>query len=527
MRALLLAAAALAFTGVHARAGDPRELSKTIDARIAAAHKAAGISPGPLAEQHELLRRIYLDVLGRIPTPEEAAAYLNDTDPERHHELIDALLVHPEMPVYWRGVFNGWLNGTLEEKRPGEDEFLDYLEKRLAENAPWDRVARELLDPPGDDPVGANAAYFLASRLAGGDRAAQLDSMTVAVSSVFFGVQMQCAKCHDHPFVTDWRQENYYGLAAFLGRTYTAKGKNNLPVLTEKSDGEVKFTGRKSGEQTARLLFLDGKVIDAKAGRRKALVEAGVNADGPYFKRAMANRIWKQLMGVGLVEPVDQIHDANPASHPELLADLAADFAANKFDLRRLIGGVLHSDAYLRSSRWAGTGPRPADRVYAVAAVRPLSPPQLAHALALATGHADALRAKYEREKARLKVDAVTLPVVRKQFERERDFGTLVARFRQEGDAFQANASHALFLSYNPVVRAMLGPNGLVGRLAKTKDDGKAVRAAYLAVLSREPAAGEAADASKYLATPGVPRDELCRDLVWALASGPEFRFNH
>lgn len=509
------------------RAADPRDLSKAIDVRIAASHKIAGVTPAPRAEQHELLRRIYLDVLGRIPTPEEAAAYLKDADPEKHHKLIDTLLAHPEMPVYWRGVFNHWLNGTLDEKRPGEAEFLDYLEKRLGENAGWDRIARELLDPNEGDPVGANAAYFLTSRLAGGDRAAQLDSMTVAVSSVFFGVQMQCAKCHDHPVVADWKQENYYGLAAFLGRTFTTKGKSNLPALTEKADGEVKFTGRKTGEQTARLLFLDGKVIDAKSGRRKALVAAGVTADGPYFRRAMTNRVWKQFMGVGLVEPVDQIHDGNPASHPELLNDLAADFAKHGFDLRRLMGGILHSEAYLRSSRWTGSGPRPADKTYAVGALKPLSPPQLALALAQATGYTDTLRAKYEREKAKLKLDAVTLAVVRKQFEREREYATLLTRFKQEGEAFQASASHALYLTYNPAVRAMLAPTGLVGKLAKLPDTVEVARVAYLAVLSRQPSDEETAAVAKHLATSGVAREELCRDIVWALVAGTEFRFNH
>jgi hypothetical protein len=527
MRSAVLIAGLLLGGATSASAADARELSTVIDARLAAAHKAAGITPAGRAEPHELLRRIYLDVLGRIPSAEEATAYLNDADPDRHHKLIDALLVHPEMPVYWRGVFHQWLNGTLEEKRPGEAEFLDYLEKRLAENAGWDKIARELLVPNDTDPVGAGAAYFLSSRLAGGDRASQLDAMTVGVSSVFFGVQMQCAKCHDHPAVTGWKQANYYGLAAFLANTHAEKGKNNLPVLVEKAKGEVKFTGRKTGEQTARLLFLDGSVSDATADRRQALVAVGVTADGPYFKRAMANRLWKHLTGVGLVEPVDQIHAENPASHPDLLTDLAADFAEHAFDLRRLMGGILHSEAYLRSSRWPDNSPRPADKTYAVATLKPLSPPQLAVALAQATGHADVLRAKYEREKQKLKLDTVSFAVVRKQFERDREYAALLARFKQEGVGFQANASHALYLTYNPTMRTMLSPNGLVGKLAKLTDADEVARTAYLTVLSRPPSTEESATVEKHLATPGVPREELCRDVVWALLAGREFRFNH
>ena len=126
MRFPFLVAVLVLAGGSPARAADALDLSKTIDARIAAAHKTAGITPVPRAEPHELLRRIYLDVLGRIPTPEEATAYLKDPDPAKHHKLIDELLTHLEMPVYWRGVFHYWLNGTLDEKRPGEAEFLDY-----------------------------------------------------------------------------------------------------------------------------------------------------------------------------------------------------------------------------------------------------------------------------------------------------------------------------------------------------------------------------------------------------------------
>ncbi|MBA4065743.1 MAG: hypothetical protein C0501_18895 [Isosphaera sp.] len=529
MRALVLAVSAALLVPPSAGAGDARDLGKAVDAKIVAALQKEGVKPAPRAEHAELVRRIYLDVLGRIPTADEASAYLEDDRADKHHRLIDELLAGAEMPAYWRGVFHHWLNGNLDEKRPGEDEFLAYLQTRLGENAAWDKMAREMLDPDETDPVGKGASYFLASRLIGGDRSAQLDAMTVAVSSTFFGVQMQCAKCHDHPTVDKWKQENYYGIAAFFARTATGRAKSGSgTALTEKPDGEVKFTGRKTGETTARLLFLDGTVSEAKDGRRKALIAAGVNAGSPYFKRAMANRVWKHLTGVGLVEPVDQIHDANPASHPEVLDLLAADFATSKFDLRRLMGGILHSEAYLRSSRWVGPGARPADRTYAVAAPKPLSPPQLALSLAYATGYAEALRARYQGGDKNKPGGAVTPGLLRTRFEKERDYATLAARFKQEGEGFQANASHALFLTYNPVIHTMLKPGAgaLVTRLAKAKDD-EAAHLAYLAVLSRPPTADEAAEVANYLAAPGVAREESCRDLVWALLAGSEFRFNH
>lgn len=187
-----------------------------------------------------------------------------------------------------------------------------------------------------------------------------------------------------------------------------------------------------------------------------------------------------------------------------------------------MLAGILHSEAYLRSSRWTGADPRPPANRYATAALKPLSAPQLAHSLALATGHADAVRAK-------LKGEAVTLVQVRKQYERDRDYAAVVTRFKPSGDGFQANASHALFLAFNPVIENMLKPTptALVSRLAKATDPGEVARVAYLAILSRRPSAAEVAAVAAHLATPGVPREQLAREVAWALLAGPEFRFNH
>ena len=171
--------------------------------------------------------------------------------------------------------------------------------------------------------------------------------MTSGVASLFFGVQLQCAKCHDHPFVDQWKQDHYYGLAAFLGRTQEARIENT-PIIKERAEGEVKFTTTEQEEKTAKLMFLDSRVFeepkppeDRKNGTRnqrrlagntllqppRVLADYALTSDSQFFKRAMVNRMWKHLMGRGLVEPVDQMHEANPASHPKLLDRLADDFA--------------------------------------------------------------------------------------------------------------------------------------------------------------------------------------------------------
>jgi hypothetical protein len=544
----VFAFAAAAFAGLSASAANP--VSTMIDGEIGTALSAKNLVPAPRAEDADLVRRIYLDVLGRIPTAAETQQYLADARPDKHHRLIDELLAHEEMPAYWRTVLDEWLNGDSTGRDFGRDGFLDYLEDALRTNKPWNRIAREMLAPDLKDENQRQAAYFLAMRVRGGDNDAKIDSMTSGVASVFFGVQLQCAKCHDHPFVDQWKQDHYYGLAAFLGRTQEAR-LDNTPIVKERAEGDVKFITTKQEEKTARLMFLDSRVFDeppppadrgkwytrADGGlpetpyfsRRTMLADYALTADSPFFKRAIVNRMWKQLMGRGLVEPVDQMHEANPASHPALLARLADDFAVNGFDLRRLMAGILHSDAYLRSTRWTSQGERPKDSDYATAVMKPLTAEQFATSISLATGHYDQLRAKFEREKQSRKIDVVTPAIARAWYGRERDVQEFASRFRAGGESFEANSGQALFLSYNNLMQKQLNPSpgNLVERLTKQVNNEQAVRDAFLSVLSRVPSSDELHRSIEFLAGDNQQRSARCRELVWALLCSSEFRFNH
>ncbi|QDU96579.1 hypothetical protein Pla8534_44000 [Lignipirellula cremea] len=529
------------------QAADP--VSQFIDAEINAALQEKKLTPAPRAADAELLRRIYLDVLGRIPTADEATRYLDDASTDKHDRLIDELLAQEEMPAYWRTVLDEWLNGNQMGRDFGQDGFLTYLEDALKSSKPWDRIARELLTPDLKDENQRRAAYFLALRVRGGDNDAKIDALTAGVASGLFGVQLQCAKCHDHPFVDQWKQDHYYGLAAFLGRTQEHR-LESTPAIKERAEGEVKFVTTEQEEKTAKLMFLDSRVFDeppppedrgkwyAKAdgglpetpyfSRRAVLADYAISADSPFFKRAIVNRMWKQLMGRGLVEPVDQMHEANPASHPELLERLANDFAGG-FDLRRLMAGILHSDAYLRSTRWSGGGERPRDADYATAIMKPLTPDQLATSIGLATGHFDQLRAKFEREKKNRKIDEITPSIARALYSRERDVQEFAARFRTGGEGFEANAGQALFLSYNNLMQRQLNPSqgNLTERMMKQNDNAAAARDAFLTILSRPPTDDELTRAAEFLTVEEQQRRQTCTELVWSLLCSSEFRFNH
>jgi hypothetical protein len=491
-------------------AGDPK-VSAAVDRILLAKLREHKREPAPAADDAAFHRRAMLDLGGRVPARVETEVFLADRSPDKRLRLLDDLLAGRELPIYWSQVLSGWLMPAEGRRDP---QFVAYLRNGLAKNKPWDRLARQmLLAPPGSP-----AASFLSYR-----RAALKDlSIARDVGQAFFGVNLHCAQCHDHPTVKEWTRERFFGLSAFFARTYEyqAVGAQNRQVLAfgEKPAGELEYLAE-GKKKVAPPRFLDGTAgteLPAGAGRREALARIAFDARSPYFKRALANRVWRKLMGRGLVEPVDMMHDGNPATHPELLALLADDFAGHRFDLRRLIAVVVQSQAYARSSRWTGEGAAPDERLYATALLKPLDADQLAVSLPLATGYYDPqLEGKSKRTMAQLRPAAAWKEVL--------------AEFDAPGDEFEPTAGQALFLLNSPYVQThFLAKSNLTQALSALADDAALARRAYLSVLARPPSPEEAARVSDYLRRRGArARAEACRELVWALFSGPEFRFNH
>ncbi len=510
------------------------KVSAAIDAEINAVLAEEKLKPVGPATDAQLVRRMYLDLLGRTPTAEETIAYLADKTHDKQRRLVEQLLANWEMPAYWCDVLHGWLNGKSPDPGPGFKEFREYLRVSLAQNKPWNQLARELLVPT-DGPT-QPAAFFLGTRLRMEDKEQRLDGMTVAVASAFFGVRMECAKCHDHPYVDEWKQHHYYGLASFLNRTELATASAK-PTLRERDTGDVTFQNRERESFTAKLMFLDDKVLfdpkgankkaadkgkaDAvvppEASRRQLLANYAFVAGNPYFKRAIVNRLWKELMGVGLVEPVDQIHAGNTPTHPKLFELLADDLAANGFNLKRLIANIMHSEAYRRGSVWPHKEP-PRNTLYAVFNLRPLTPEQLALSLATATGTLEALTVQKKKTEPRdLRV------------EMEKDYKLFIEHYADGAEQFSATTSQALFMTFNKTTQKYLQPvaGNLMARLVKTQDPDDIAHVVYLAILSRAPRAEERVAIGKHLQSPGASREHLVRDVAWSLLNSTEFRFNH
>ncbi|HJZ89368.1 MAG TPA: DUF1549 domain-containing protein [Gemmataceae bacterium] len=500
--------------GIVAPACADPQVSRLIDEQITARLREAKVAPVGRADHATLVRRIYLDLLGRPPTSTEAEVYLSDPAADKHYRLIRKLRDYPETAAHWRRVIAGWLQG------PQGGELLGYLAGSVVHNRGWDQVARELLDPDPRQPAHGGAAAYLEHFLQGEDKKAGREAATVAVASAFFGAQLQCARCHDHPTVPAWTKAHFEGLRAFFDHTEVAS--SSRADLAESGLRLIETTVRKGA---TRPMFLDGTTFNPGDRPRTRLAQHALRPEAVHFKQAVVNRVWKELLGRGLVEPVDMIHDGNPASHPALFERLADDFAANGFNFDRLLASIMNSDTYLRSDRWPGPGDRrPAPELFAVAELRPLSGPQTAWAAAVATGYHREIVTSSRRAGFPMRGPGLPLEA-RSLWEGTEQYAKLADRFRAGRPA--TTAGDAIYLTFDPFVKALLDPKwGLVREMMDEDDDEGAVTLAYVSVLSRRPSPDELSVVRAHIKS-AKTRAEGCRDVVWALLAGAEFRFNH
>ncbi len=370
--------------------------------------------------------------------------------------------------------------------------------------------------------------------------------MTNDSSTLWFGVNISCAKCHDHPLVDDWKQAHYYGMAAFFKRTFqTRKGH-----LGERFEGQPKYTDISGQEHQAELMFLTGQKIDLppveaegdelkklqeqikkaeqdekaddpprpKFRPRAQLVELALSeSDKRYFARNLANRLWARFFGRGLVHPLDQMHSHNPPSHPELLEDLTADLIQSEYDMRRMIHALVSTDSYARSIRHADASSL-APEWFAVTIPRALTPRQLAISLRVAGSSPDKMAG----------ISSEDWSSKREQLEKQAD--GLARQLTIPDEDFQVPVTEALWFSNNPWIEKDLFNNAqdrLIGHLKQMPEHEQVVRAATLSVLSREPTPEERDALKEYLTRREDRREAAIKQMVWALVSSPEFRFNH
>ncbi len=533
-----LIAAIVGLNGATAFAADLLPESKpipdVIDHYIQAAITEAGITPAGQADDATLIRRLTLDLVGRIPTMAEVDAYVKSTDANKRVQLVDRLLASPGFARHQAALFEAMFNPEGSAKNSGA--VREYLIDAMKAAKPWDRIFREVVLPDESDAKLKGAAEFLRARVADADK------LTNDVSVTFFGVNVSCAQCHNHPLVMDWTQDHFFGMKAFLARTF-----DNGGFLGERGYGTIKYKPATGPERTAKMMFLTGTVVEdaankeptpaeqkaekaalekAKAAKtpppvpkfsaRTKLVEVALkDANADFFARNIVNRMWHRFYGAGIVNPLDQMHSENPPSHPNLLNWLARDVAANGYDLRRLTRGLVLSKAYSRSSSYDSKS-LPDSKLFAVARLKPMTPDQLATSLKIAATDAATLEGKPEDVEKKLE-----------QLEASaRGFARLIA---QPGDNFQIGVGEALLFSNGERINKefLTDGNGTTLARAKAMKPAEAVTFLVKSAYGRSPTADEAKVLGDYIEKRKGREAEAHRQVLWALVTGPEFRFSY
>jgi hypothetical protein len=378
-----------------------------VDALTAALWQSAAVTAAPVSDDAEFLRRVSIDLIGRIPTLEEAERFLADKLPDKRVRLVDQLLAGPEYAEHWADVSLDLFVGH-EFRKPGLEKRLDPRAFYLAafrENRPYDRMAREMLTFSGEI-LPSGPGVFVASHVKGGGA----ETMASATARLFLGVQIQCAQCHDHPYDDRYKQEDFYGLAAFFARTKTKQEKiaapaagaaspgdaatltavanppatrmaaadgmggetggadmasleraaskdNKIYTVFDKPNGQMKFKKTGADKETVVQPRFFGRTVAPLAGegRRDTLARAIVGSD--LFAKTFVDRTWAQLFGRGIVEPWDDLGGENDPKHPPLLTRVADDFRASGYDIKHLLRLLVLSQAYGLSSRTLPSSP--------------------------------------------------------------------------------------------------------------------------------------------------------------------------
>ena len=375
------------------RLNKARQLAMEIDLLINAQWEAAGVTPAAVADDDEFLRRIYLDITGRIPTSYETRTFLANTDPQKRYkvaaELVESSRYVTHFGRYWRKTLLP--EATSVFQRVGfASRFENWVRQQLLTNTKYDDFVRRIVaipistkgapSPAENSPLG----FYLSKK-------AEAETYVAVTSRAFLGVRIECVQCHDHPFDT-WKREDFYSYAAFFAHIRPATsvkrkfGGSSIPIFEQVGIKTIRIPGT-SKRMSTRYLG-ESETVKVGTAPRRELANWMTSAKKPYFSRAAVNRFWSHFWGRGLVEPFDDLSATNLPTHPEVLDKLATAFAANDFDLKFLIATITSTHAYQLSSRVDQEG-QLADELFARMGVKGLTADQIMDSLRVATGNRD------------------------------------------------------------------------------------------------------------------------------------------
>lgn len=504
-----------------------------IDRQIFAKLKTLRINPSRTCPDAVFVRRAYLDLLGMIPTAEEARTFAADKSPDKRARLIDQLLARPEFADFWAMKWADVLkveSRTLDET--GMKKFHAWIRDAIARNRPLDEFARDLIAARGSTYHKPAANFYRANRTA--------EDRAEAAAQVFLGTRLRCAQCHNHPF-DRWSQDDYYNWAAVFGRVDYKILENKRGDKNDKHEfkGEqVVFLNPKLGVENPRIgdpakpRFLGADMAALKdEDELQAAAKWLASAANPLFAKAQANRIWFHLMGRGLVDPVDDFRLTNPASHPQLLDQLADDLVRSGFDLRHLIRAIMLSRTYQLDSEPNETNAEDTEN-YSRNVPRRLSAEQMVDSLHLALGvetdfaneprgtRASQIAGPRNGKGSRnIGLDEAAPEVFLAQFGKPKR--ELSCECERANDTSMSQAFH--FIS-GPMLNKLISQRGnrLAELLQRDSSSDERIAELYWAVLSRAPSAEESRALTEYFAKARDKRAAL-EDIAWGLVNAKEF----
>ncbi len=489
-----------------------------VDTHIFAKQQALQLQPAAVCADEAYLRRIYLDVLGILPTPEEAQRFLDSRAADKRDKLIDELLERDEFATYWAlkwaDVMRG--NRTTISLR-GVHGLHRYLVDHFAEDRPLTELAKEILTARGNTFENPAASFYRVARTP--EEAAE------SIGQLFLGVRIGCAKCHNHPFEA-LTQTDYYGLAAFFSRV-KLKGKQfglDDETVYLQRQGEVQHPLTRKNLEPVAFGFTPEKVAPDD-DRRQPLADWLTSKDNRYFARSTVNRLWYHLLGRGIVEPVDDFRDTNPPSHPELLDALAAEFVKGNFKIKPVMRLILRSKTYQLAAQAPEQSKHAAAaaRYFTSTHVRMITSEQLLDAISSAIGVPD----DYPGYPAGTRAGELAEGAVENHFlmATSRPIRDAACDCAREDEPALAGAIHLL---NNPnLVKRIASPKGRVGIALSAKQlPRQIIEQLYLAALSRRPSEREFKIAEDYVKAAEDAAAGL-QDLQHALLNGSEFLLRH
>ena len=484
-------------------------------------HKLRVIPSGDATDE-VFLRRVYLDVVGQLPTVEEYSAFASDKSPDKRAKLVDTLLDRKEFTEMWVMKWSELLQIRSDNNVARGISYKaallyhNWLKERVADNVPFNEVVSELLGSTGGTFSNPATNFYQIER----------DQLKLSenVAQVFMGMRLQCAQCHNHPF-DRWTMDDYYSWAAFFSQIGRKGGVDpREQIIYNRGSGETKH---KVGGRVMPPKFLGGVVPDVKGkDRRQVLGEWLASTENPFFAKNIVNIVWAHFFGVGIIDPVDDVRVSNPASNPELLDALANKFQGEyKYDFKQLVRDICNSKTYQRTTKSNPTNESDLNNF---------------------------AKAKIRRQRAEVMLDTITQVTETKNKFRGLPLGARAVQIAdgQTSDYFlttfgratrqtvcscevrsDPSLSQALHLMNGPTVSTKIEQGGIVKRkLEEGKTPDQVIEEIYIRCLSRKPTPEELKQMSQEVKAVGNDRNQqilVLNDVFWAVLNSKEFMFNH